>query len=365
MKTSRAGPNEVTVAEAHRTACAERPILDIRTTDERRAGGPAGAIELSEKAVIEACAADPGFAGRGGAILCAEGVRSLALVERLRSMGYDRFRSVRGGMIAWLEAGLPIDTGMALGGDQAERYARHLVLPEVGAQGQRRLLNARVLLAGLGGLGSPAALYLAAAGVGTLGLLDHDTVARSNLQRQVLHADDAVGTPKTGSAADRLRAANPGVRTELIDLQVTAENAGDCVRGWDVVIDGTDNFAARYALNDACVGAGIPLVYGAVMRFQGQVSVFRGQPCFRCLMPAAPEPGETPSCAEAGVLGVLPGIVGTLQAAEALKLLLGIGNSLAGHLLMFDALDMEFRKMRIGPRDDCPVCGKSSCNNRE
>ena len=361
MKTSRAGPNEVTVAEAHRTACAERPILDIRTTGELRAGGPAGAIELSEKAVIEACAADPGFAGRGGAILCAEGVRSLALVERLRSMGYDRFRSVRGGMIAWLEAGLPIDTGMALGGDQAERYARHLVLPEVGAQGQRRLLNARVLLAGLGGLGSPAALYLAAAGVGTLGLLDHDTVARSNLQRQVLHADDAVGTPKTGSAADRLRAANPGVRTELIDLRVTAENAADCVRDWDVVIDGTDNFAARYALNDACVGAGIPLVYGAVMRFQGQVSVFwpahgSEMPCFRCLLPEPPDRGATPTCAEAGVLGVLPGIIGTLQATEALKILLGIGRPLVGRLLLVDALTMDFRETRLDRRPDCSVC---------
>jgi len=361
MKTSRAGPNEVTVAEAHRTACAERPILDIRTTSERRAGGPAGAIELSEKAVIEACAADPGFAARGGAILCAEGVRSLALVERLRSMGYDRFLSVRGGMIAWLEAGLPIDADITLGDDQAERYARHLVLPEVGAQGQRRLLSARVLLAGLGGLGSPAALYLAAAGVGTLGLLDHDTVARSNLQRQVLHADDAVGTPKTGSAADRLRAANPAVRTELIDLQVTADNAADCVRGWDVVIDGTDNFAARYALNDACAGAGIPLVYGAVMRFQGQVSVFwpahgPEMPCFRCLLPEPPDRGATPTCAEAGVLGVLPGIIGTLQATEALKILLGIGRPLVGRLLLVDALTMDFRETRLDRRPDCSVC---------
>jgi sulfur-carrier protein adenylyltransferase/sulfurtransferase len=361
MKSSRAGPNEVTVAEAHRTACAERPILDIRTTGERRAGGPAGAIELSENAVIEACLADPAFAGRGGDILCAEGVRSLALVERLRSMGYDRFRSVRGGMIAWLETGLPIDAGMALGDDQAERYARHLVLPEVGAQGQRRLLNARVLLAGLGGLGSPAALYLAAAGVGTLGLLDHDTVSRSNLQRQVLHADDAVGTPKTGSAADRLRAANPDVRTELIDLRVTADNAADCVRGWDVVIDGTDNFAARYALNDACLAAGIPLVYGAVMRFQGQVAVFwpaRGAdaPCFRCLLPEAPDRDATPSCAEAGVLGVLPGIVGTLQATEALKILLGIGRPLVGRLLLVDALTMDFRETRLDRRPDCSGC---------
>lgn len=361
MKTSRSEPIEVSVDEACRTACAERPILDIRSPDERRAGGPVAAIGLSERRLVDACREDPAFARRGGDVLCAEGVRSRAVVERLRSMGHDGFRSVRGGMNAWFEAGLPFASDTGLDDAQTERYARHLVLPEVGAEGQRRLLEARVLLAGLGGLSSPAALYLAAAGVGTLGLLDDDRVARSNLQRQILHSEDTVGRTKTRSAAERLRAANPGVRTERIDERVTAKNAARCVQGWDVVIDGTDNFAARYALNDACVAAGIPLVYGAVMRFQGQVSVFwpaRGAeaPCFRCLMPDPPDRAAAPSCAEAGVLGVLPGIVGTLQATEALKILLGVGRPLLGRLLLVDALTMEFREMRLARRIGCPVC---------
>jgi molybdopterin/thiamine biosynthesis adenylyltransferase/rhodanese-related sulfurtransferase len=361
MKSTDTASNEVSVAEAGRAACAERPILDIRTADERCVGGPVDAVSLTAQGVLDACRDDPGFAQRGGDVLCAEGVRSLALVERLHSMGHHGFRSVRGGMNAWLEAGLPLVAATGLQAAEAARYARHLALPEVGASGQRRLLNARVLLAGLGGLGSPAALYLAAAGVGTLGLLDDDRVARSNLQRQVLHTDDAVGMPKTRSAAARLRAANPDVRTELIDERLTADNAGRCVRGWDVVIDGTDNFAARYALNDACVAAGIPLVYGAVMRFQGQVSVFwparsEAGPCLRCLLPEPPDRDATPSCAEAGVLGVLPGIVGTLQAAEALKILLGIGRPLVGRLLLIDALAMDFREMRIEPRGGCPGC---------
>jgi molybdopterin/thiamine biosynthesis adenylyltransferase/rhodanese-related sulfurtransferase len=366
MKPAGDVSNEVSVTEAARAACPARPILDIRTPDERRLGGPAGAVVLTPQALLDICRKDPAFARRGGDVLCAEGVRSLAVVERLRAAGFEGFRSVRGGMNAWLAAGLPrvgdpdFD-GAGFDGAEAERYARHLVLPEVGPVGQRRLSKARVLLAGLGGLGSPAGLYLAAAGVGTLGLLDDDRVARSNLQRQILYADDAVGARKTRAAANRLQAANPGVRTEVIEQRVTAENAARCVQGWDLVIDGTDNFAARYALNDACLGAGIPLVYGAVMRFQGQVSVFwpaggADAPCFRCLLPEPPDRDATPSCAEAGVLGVLPGIIGTLQATEALKILLGIGQPLLGRLLLVDALATEFRTMRLPRRPGCPAC---------
>jgi molybdopterin/thiamine biosynthesis adenylyltransferase/rhodanese-related sulfurtransferase len=359
MKPSRPEPLEISVQEARR---ASRPILDIRSPAERRVGEAPGALLLAADDILAACAADPGFARRGGYVLCVEGVSSLALVERLRSLGHDRFRSVHGGMSAWLAAGLPRAGDDGLAPQQADRYARHLVLPEVGREGQRRLSGARVLLAGLGGLGSPAALYLAAAGVGTLGLLDDDRVARSNLQRQVLHADGAVGRPKTRSAAERLRENNPDVRTETIDRRLDADNAPELVRGWDLVLDGTDNFAARYALNDACVAARIPLVYGAVMRFQGQVSVFHpasgpDAPCFRCLAPREPAEGAAPSCAEAGVLGVLPGIVGTLQAAEALKLLLGIGRPLTGRILLVDALDMQFREMRLARRANCPACG--------
>jgi len=352
---------EISVADAHRAACAERPILDIRTPPERQVGAPAGAVVHTTQELLARCRDDPGFARRGGAVLCAEGVRSLDLVRRLHALGHTGFRSVQGGMNAWRAAGLPVVDASGLSDAAADRYARHLVLPAVGATGQRRLLNARVLLVGLGGLNSPAALYLAAAGVGTLGLLDDDLVARSNLQRQVLHADAMVGRLKTRSAAERLQALNPDVRTECIDERLSAGNAARCVAGWDVVIDGTDNFTARYALNDACAAAGVPLVYGAVMRFQGQVSVFwpaheRNAPCFRCLAPEAPTGGATPSCAEAGVLGVLPGIVGTLQATEALKLLLGIGRPLLGRLLLIDALTMDFREMRLERRPGCPGC---------
>ncbi len=352
-------PLEVSVAAAARDACPLRPLLDIRSAAERRAGMPVGALPIDSEALLERCRNDAAFAANGGFVLCAEGVRSLALVERLRSLGATRFVNVGGGFDAWRAAGLPCVLPEELSAGQVERYARHLVLPEVGPEGQASLLRSRVLLAGLGGLNSPAALYLAAAGVGTLGLLDDDRVARSNLQRQVLHADATVGLSKVESAARRLRELDPDLRIEPIEARVDAGNAAALVAGWDVVVDGTDNFEARYALNDACAAAGIPLVYGAVARFQGQVSVFwpaRGGPCLRCLAPDAPGSDAAPSCSEAGVLGVLPGIVGALQAAEALKVLLGRGRLLSGRLLLLDALAAEFREMRIERRDGCPAC---------
>jgi molybdopterin/thiamine biosynthesis adenylyltransferase/rhodanese-related sulfurtransferase len=292
-------------------------------------------------------------------LICATGRRSLAAAAFLRAQGYARACSVAGGAVAWLAAGLPWRAPEGLRGEDAERYARHLLLPEVGADGQRRLLAARVLLIGAGGLGSPAALYLAAAGVGTLGLVDDDRVERSNLQRQVIHRDDRIGEAKIDSARQTLAGLNPAVRVEGFETRLSAANA-DAVfgAGWDLVIDGSDNFPTRYLLNDACVKHGLPLVYGAVHRFQGQVSVFhagRG-PCYRCLFPEPPPPEAAPSCAEAGVLGVLPGIVGLLQATEAIKLLLGIGEPLLGRLLCVDALAMRFRELLL-PRDpDCPLC---------
>jgi adenylyltransferase/sulfurtransferase len=245
---------------------------------------------------------------------------------------------------------------------QIARYKRHLHLAEVGVKGQRKLLDARVLLIGAGGLGSPAALYLAAAGVGTLGLVDFDRVDASNLQRQVLFATSDVGRPKLEVAAERLRALNPGVAIESYDTKLEASNAREILAGFDVVIDGTDTFPSRYLSNDVCVWLGIPLVYGSIMRFEGQVSVFdpkSGAPCYRCLFAEPPPPELAPNCAEAGVLGVLPGVIGTLQATEALKLLLGCGAPLRGRLLVYDALEMEFREFRI-PRDpECVVCGDS------
>jgi adenylyltransferase/sulfurtransferase len=245
---------------------------------------------------------------------------------------------------------------------QIVRYKRHLHLAEVGVDGQQKLLDSRVLLIGAGGLGSPAALYLAAAGVGTLGLVDFDRVDASNLQRQVLFATSDVGRPKLEVAEDRLRALNPDVAIEAYDEKLEASNAQKILDGFDVVIDGTDTFPSRYLTNDVCVWLGIPLVYGSIMRFEGQLSVFdpkSGSPCYRCLFAEPPPPELAPNCAEAGVLGVLPGVIGTLQATEALKLLLGRGAPLRGRLLVYDALAMEFREFRI-PRDpECAVCGDS------
>ncbi|MSO48659.1 MAG: molybdopterin-synthase adenylyltransferase MoeB [Acidobacteria bacterium] len=241
----------------------------------------------------------------------------------------------------------------------AVRYARHLLLPELGRQGQQRLLDARVLIVGLGGLGSPAALYLAAAGVGTLGLVDFDVVDESNLHRQIIHATADIGRSKLASAAAKIASVNPDVALELHEVSFGVSNARALVDAYDVVLDGTDNFPTRYLVNDACVMSGTPNVYGSVFRFEGQAAVFAapGGPCYRCLHPEPPPDGLIPNCAEAGVLGVLPGIIGTVQATEAIKLVTGMGESLAGRLLLYDALRMTFRTITL-PRDaDCPVCG--------
>ena len=246
-----------------------------------------------------------------------------------------------------------------LGGEELQRYARHLTLPEVGIEGQRKLKAARVLCVGAGGLGSPLALYLGAAGVGTLGLVDFDVVDVTNLQRQILHATADVGRPKLRSAADKLRAMNPYVALRTFETRLTRENAREILGGFDLVVDGTDNFATRYLVNDACVLLGKPNVYGSVFRFEGQASVFstRGGPCYRCLYPEPPPPGSVPSCAEGGVLGVLPGLVGMIQATEAVKLILGKGEPLVGRLLLVDALSMRFWELTLRRNPECPVCG--------
>ena len=242
---------------------------------------------------------------------------------------------------------------------EVRRYSRHLILPEVGVDGQRRLKQSRVLCVGAGGLGSPAAMYLAAAGVGTLGLVDFDVVDLSNLQRQLLHGTSDVGRPKLDSAADRLREVNPHVRIEPHHTALTSANALDLLREYDVILDGTDNFPTRYLVNDACVLLRKPNAFGSIFRFEGQASVFgvEGGPCYRCLYPEPPPPGLVPSCAEAGVLGVLPGIIGTIQATETIKLLLGIGQPLIGRFLVFEALRMRFRELTLRRDPECPVCG--------
>jgi sulfur-carrier protein adenylyltransferase/sulfurtransferase len=251
--------------------------------------------------------------------------------------------------------------GSELGNEEILRYGRHLILPEVGMEGQRRLKSARVLLIGTGGLGSPLGLYLAAAGVGTLGLVDFDVVDFSNLQRQIIHGTNDVGRPKLHSARDRINEINPYVKVELHETLFTSENALDIVREYDIVIDGTDNFPTRYLTNDACVLLGKPNVYGSIFRFEGQASVFWAEkgPCYRCLYPEPPPPGMVPSCAEGGVIGVLPGIIGCLQANEAVKLILGQGDPLIGRLVLFDALKLKFRELKLRKDPQCPICGEN------
>jgi adenylyltransferase/sulfurtransferase len=245
-----------------------------------------------------------------------------------------------------------------LNADARERYSRHLVMPEVGEAGQLKLLEGRVLLIGAGGIGSPAALYLAAAGVGTLGIVDHDVVDRSNLQRQILHTDDDVGKSKVQSATETLKAYNKDVNVVAHEAPLTSENAMEIISDYDVIVNGVDNFATRYLVNDASYLAGKPLVDGSILLFDGQATVYLpGESCYRCLFPEPPPPGEVPSCAEAGVLGMLPGMVGTIQATETVKLIMGIGTSLSGRLLLIDALDMEFRSVRIRRDASCPLCG--------
>jgi len=253
----------------------------------------------------------------------------------------------------------PNDELPTLDASELARYSRHLTLPNVGLDGQRRLKRARILIVGAGGLGSPTALYLAAAGIGTLGLVDFDVVDATNLQRQLLHGTKDVGRSKLDSAVDRLADVNPNVRVERHETRLTSANALGILRGYDIVIDGTDNFATRYLTNDACVLLGKPNVYGSIFRFEGQASLFAtpDAPCYRCLYPDPPPPGMVPSCAEGGVLGVLPGLVGTIQATEAIKLVLGIGQTLAGRLLLIDALTMQFRTVRVKKDPACPACG--------
>jgi sulfur-carrier protein adenylyltransferase/sulfurtransferase len=260
-----------------------------------------------------------------------------------------------------MHPGTPTTTRPDLSPEETLRYARHLILPEVGRAGQQRLRSSRVLLVGAGGLGSPVSLYLAAAGVGTLGVVDFDTVDATNLQRQVLHGTSDIGRPKLDSARDRLREINPHVAVEPHPVRLTSDNALDIVRAYDVVVDGTDNFPTRYLVNDACVLLGKPNVYGSIFRFEGQASVFWAErgPCYRCLFAEPPPPGLVPSCAEGGVLGVLPGIIGTIQAMETVKLLLGIGDSMVGRLLLFDALRMRFRELALRKDPECPACGEN------
>ena len=352
---------ELTPVEALDRLRAGAFLVDVRADHERALGMADGARGI-DRALLEA-APESHLPERDAEVLliCQSGARSQLAAQVLSARGYRNLASVAGGTSAWLKAGLPM-LRPSLDDDFSERYSRHLRLAEVGLDGQKKLEAARVLLVGAGGLGSPAALYLADAGIGTLRLADDDVVDRSNLQRQVLHTEARVGVAKVESAAITLSALNPRTTVEAVAERITSDNVERLLAGVDVVIDGADNFPARYLLNDACVKLGKPLVYGAVHRFEGQVSVFdagrqRGiAPCYRCLFPEPPPPEAAPNCAEAGVLGVLPGVIGLLQATEAIKLVLGLGAPLTGRLLHFDALALRFRETRLSPDPGCAVC---------
>ncbi len=352
---------EVSVAEARERAGKGAVLVDVREADEWAQGHapgalfiPRGYLELRIEEKVPEKAADV-------LLYCAGGTRSALAAKSLAGLGYTNVSSVRGGFGAWKEAGLPIVMPRALSAEQQKRYSRHLLVPEVGEAGQAKLLDSKVLLVGAGGLGSPAGLYLAAAGVGTIGLLDSDVVDLSNLQRQVLHTTASVGKPKTESGEATIKALNPDVRVVRHDLRLDSTNVMDVIAPYDVIVDGCDNFSTKYLVNDAAVLAGKINVYGSIFRFDGQISTFvpREGPCYRCLYPE-PTPTEmAPSCDEAGVIGVLPGVVGLIQATEAIKALLGKGALLKGRLLTYDALAMTFKEYKARRDPRCALCGEN------
>lgn len=324
-------------------------LIDVREPDETAQGVVPGSLLIVRgnlEAQVESRVPDK---DTELVVMCAGGVRSAFAAKTLNELGYSNVTSMDGGFNRWKDEGRAWEAPKTLDADQRNRYSRHLLLPEVGEEGQQKLLDAKVLLLGAGGLGSPAALYLAAAGVGTLGIVDMDVVDESNLQRQILHNQERVGERKVESARKTLTAMNPDLEVITFDTRLSAENILDILPGFDVVIDGADNFPSRYLLNDASVKLGIPVVHGSIFRFEGQVTVFDplDGPTYRDLLPEPPPPELAPSCSEAGVLGVLPGIVGSIQALEAIKLILDLGDSMRGRLLAFDALEMSFREYRL------------------
>jgi molybdopterin/thiamine biosynthesis adenylyltransferase len=358
LKATKAQIREVDTAGAEALLDDGALLLDVREPDEYEQGAVPGSVHIPRghlESQIENRVPDH---DRRLVVMCAGGTRSAFAAKTLTELGYDDVVSVEGGFNKWKDEGRNWSKPKSLTPEQRNRYQRHLLLPEVDVAGQLKLLDARVLLLGAGGLGSPAALYLAAAGVGTIGIVDMDVVDESNLQRQILHNVDRIGERKVDSAKKTLTALNPDVNVVTHDVRLGADNVMDILSGYDIVIDGADNFPVRYLLNDAALKLGIPVVHGSIFRFEGQVTVFTPHdgPCYRCFLPEPPPPELAPSCAEAGVLGVLPGIVGSIQAVEAIKLIVGIGDSLSGRLLAYDSLEQSFRTYKM-PRDPrCPTC---------
>ena len=336
-------------------------IVDCRETEELSAGIIPGAIHIPRSYLetrIEGLVPDR---SQRVILYCSAGVRSaLGALTLMDEMGYQAAESMAGGFTLWKDRGYQIQVPRTFSAQQRERYSRHLLLPEVGVVGQQKLLDARVLLLGAGGLGSPTALYLAAAGVGTLGIVDDDIVVLSNLQRQVIHTTDRIGTPKVDSAAEAIKALNPEVSVIGYPTRLDASNIMEIIEGWDIIVDGVDNFPTRYLLNDASVRLSIPVVSAAILGFEGQLSVFapgRG-PCYRCLFRQPPPAAMAPSCGANGVIGVLPGTMGLLQATEVIKLIVGAGDPLIGRLLMYDALDASFTELKVRQDPECPICSR-------
>jgi sulfur-carrier protein adenylyltransferase/sulfurtransferase len=362
LQQVRAEISEIDATDARALIEAETPlVLDVREQDEWDEGHIPGAVHVPRghlESRIERVAPDP---TRPVLIYCSVGNRSAFAAKSLSELGYEEVTSLAGGFTDWKRNGFPVQLHVGLDAPRRARYSRHLLIPEVGEEGQLKLLDAKVLLIGAGGLGSPASLYLAAAGVGRLGIVDADVVDESNLQRQIVHSTESLGEPKVESARRAIEALNPDVEVVAYKERLTSENIERILAdGWDVIVDGADNFPTRYLVNDASVWHGIPVVHGSIYRFEGQVTVFKPHegPCYRCLFPTPPPPELAPSCAEGGVLGVLPGVIGSLQASEALKLALGIGEPLVGRLLLFDALSAEFDEVKLRRDPDCPVCGE-------
>jgi sulfur-carrier protein adenylyltransferase/sulfurtransferase len=337
-------------------------LVDVREKDEVRAGYIPGAVHLP-RGFLE-MQAEQKLPNKQAEIVvyCAGGTRSAFAAKSLAELGYENVLSANPGFVRWKDLRYPMEAPPKLTEAQLDRYSRHILLPEVGERGQEKLLNARVLLLGAGGLGSPSAMYLAAAGVGTIGLVDADVVDASNLQRQIVHATSRVGVPKVDSAEKTLTEINPDVKVVKFQERLNSENVDRIFdHGWNVIVDGCDNFPTRYLVNDASIFKKIPVVHGSIFRFDGQVTTFMPLegPCYRCLYPEPPPPHLAPSCAEAGVLGILCGIIGTLQATEAIKLILGKGDLLAGRLLQYDSLGMTFRTFKLRRDKHCPVCGEN------
>ncbi len=359
LREARATVREINPAEAADAADSGATILDVREESEWEQGYVSNAKHISKSYIeqdIEALVPDH---DSPVVLYCAGGIRSLFAAQTLIEMGYTDVASMNGGFQAWKTEGRDWSQPTVLSPEQKQRYSRHLLIPEVGSEGQARLLDSKVLFVGAGGLGAPAMLYTAAAGVGTIGIVDFDIVDASNLQRQIIHRTDRVGMRKVESAQMTINALNPDVTVKTYEVMLGEDNVEELIAGYDLIFDGTDTFETRYTLNDAAVKAGIPIVHASVFRFEGQLTVFKPHdgPCYRCLYPTPPPPELAPGCSVAGVLGVVPGVMGMLQATEALKVLLDIGDSLSGRLLIWDALDGAFSELQLQRDPRCPACG--------